>query len=236
METIIIDEKRKEAWDQYVQQHPGSIAWQSYGWYSVLRKHYPVTFLPLAVTNGKGIRGVLPLYRIGSSRGKNVLISVPYAVAGGILADDAEAERLLVEKAVSLAGEFGSRGITLKQYKRKVAGNFRDDDAFYNRELDISGTLLSLAGHRRRNKQQVMRRGLPLRCHIPWRHQRVLFAAAAAPSPKRRSLRQQEMDRGPHQLRPLQRCGAASGRPACCRHACEGIQGHGLVPLFLHRP
>jgi len=141
METIIIDENGKEAWGQYVQQHPGSIAWQSYDWYSVIRKHYPVTFLPLAVTNGTGIRGVLPLYRIGPSRGKNVLISVPYAVAGGILADDAEAERLLVEKAVALAGEFGSRGITLKQYKRKVAGNFRDDDAFYNRELDIARDL-----------------------------------------------------------------------------------------------
>jgi hypothetical protein len=141
MEIKMIGEQDKQAWDRYVREHPDSIAWQSYDWYSVVRKHYAVTFLPLAVTNGTGIRGVLPLYRIGSSRGKNVLISVPYAVAGGILADDAEAERLLVEKAVSLAGEYGSRGITLKQYKRKVAGDFRDDDAFYNRELDIARDL-----------------------------------------------------------------------------------------------
>ena len=141
METIIIDEKRKEAWDQYVLQHPGSIAWQSYGWSTVVQNHYPVTFLPLAVTNGTGIRGVLPLYRVGAKRGKNVLMSVPYAVAGGILADDDETEAMLAEKAVSLAGEFGSQRIALKQYKRKIAGNFLSDEGFYNRELDISRDL-----------------------------------------------------------------------------------------------
>ena len=141
METIIIDEKGKESWEQYVREHPDSIAWQSYEWFSVLRNHYAVTFLPIAVKNGGGIRGVLPLYRIGNARGRNLLMSVPYAVAGGVLADDVEAESLLVGKAFALAEEFGSRAIALKQYKRKVAGNFRDDDGFYNKELDIARDL-----------------------------------------------------------------------------------------------
>jgi hypothetical protein len=141
MEIRIIGENGKEAWEHYVVNHPGSIAWQSYAWHELLAKHYPVTFLPLAVTNASGLRGVLPLYRLGSRPGKNMLISVPYAVAGGILADNEEVEAMLVDRAIAYAREFGSRGIALKQYKRKIGGEFLSDDGFYNRELDIARDL-----------------------------------------------------------------------------------------------
>ena len=171
METRIVGENEKNAWEQYVRNHPGSIAWQSYDWFSVVRKHYAVDFIPLAVMNGSGITGVLPLYRIGSSQGKNMLISVPYAVAGGILADNEEADAALVGKAIALAAEYGSRGITLKQYKRKITGSFRIDDGFYNRELDISRDFTKVwNGLDDRNKQRIDEaRNYPLALDYPTR-------------------------------------------------------------------
>ena len=87
MEAVIVDDNHAEDWDAYVVAHPDAIAWQSYAWHDVLRKHYPVTFYPIAVFERARLCGVLPLYRVRTRLKKSALISVPYVVAGGIAAD-----------------------------------------------------------------------------------------------------------------------------------------------------
>ncbi len=138
MEITIAKDSGRQSWEKYVVEHAHSIAWQSYDWYTVVKKHYPVEFFPLVARSGSEIHGVLPLYRVGTKPGRNMLISVPYAVAGGILSGHDEAEAKLLEKAIQMSSEFQSRGIALKQYKIKMKGTLRTDEGFYNKELDIS--------------------------------------------------------------------------------------------------
>lgn len=140
MEAIIISEKERKAWDDFVMGNPSSIAWQSYGWSDVVRRHYGLEFYPLAVFEGSRICGILPLYHMRGLTGKDALVSVPYAVAGGILADEPDVRDALLGRAVQISRSYGSCRITLKQYKFRCEGDLRTDENYYNRELTLTNS------------------------------------------------------------------------------------------------
>jgi hypothetical protein len=139
MEARIVTEKERKAWDDFVMDNPASIAWQSYGWSEVVRKHYGIAFYPLAVYDGARICGILPLYRVKKGiKGKDELLSVPYAVAGGVLSDEPAVQSILLDRAIQMSRQFGSCRITLKQYKTNIEADLLTDDNYYNRELSLS--------------------------------------------------------------------------------------------------
>lgn len=138
MEIKIIKESMKEEWEEYIMKNPYSIAWQSYEWSDVLRRHYSFRFYPVAAFKDSDICGILPLYHMKTLSLKDILISVPYAVAGGIVADSGEIKQALLEKAIEISHNHNSCRIVLKQYKLGIEGNVRTDDNYYNRELGLS--------------------------------------------------------------------------------------------------
>jgi len=58
--------------------------------------------------------GVLPMFEVQSLLAGRLLVSVPYAVGGGVLADDAEAGGALLEAAIDEADRRGARCIDLR--------------------------------------------------------------------------------------------------------------------------
>lgn len=156
MEAVIITEKDRRAWDEFVMKSPASIAWQGYGWSDVVKRLYGLEFYPIAVFDGPRISGILPLYHIKGITGKDALISVAYAVAGGMLADEPVVQGLLLDKAVQLSRRYGSCRITLKQYKIKMEGDLLTDDNYYNRELSLTDDGKELWGRiSERNREKV---------------------------------------------------------------------------------
>lgn len=141
MRIEIIDESKREAWETFIDEQPKAIAWQSFKWFDVLKKHYQVDFYPLVAYEGNEIRGILPLYNLKKGSKKNMLISVPFAVAGGIVATGAESEKLLLDKAIEISGKHTDCGITFKQYKHKVEGALSTDENYCNKELSLSKDL-----------------------------------------------------------------------------------------------
>lgn len=86
-------------WDAYVREHGDGTFFHLSGWRKVVEdtfKHEPVYLV--AETRGEW-RGVLPLFRVKSPFTGNNLISVPYAVYGGPLADADETTKALVNEA-----------------------------------------------------------------------------------------------------------------------------------------
>ncbi|MCE9556636.1 MAG: hypothetical protein K8T91_25080 [Planctomycetes bacterium] len=138
LQATVIDDRHKAAWDAFVHRHPGTIAWHLYDWSNVLRTYYGTTFHPIAALEGDEIRAILPLYRVRTLRTGVSLVSIPYVVAGGIVADDEQAERLVLEESVRLSQSMGSPSIALKQYGHCVAGDLRTDGGYYNQELSLS--------------------------------------------------------------------------------------------------
>lgn len=138
MDIKIIDDSRKDLWEKFVYANPHSIAWQGYEWRDVLEQNYKFTFYPIAAMENDTIKGILPLYHMKTLLSKDVLISVPFAVAGGLVADSDDVKSALLNKAIEVSKTYNSCRIILKQYKIKVPGELQVDENYYNRELDIS--------------------------------------------------------------------------------------------------
>ena len=117
MQVKIIDLSQRKTWDNYVMENPDSIAWQKFFWYDVLKRNYKFTYYPLAAFDGNKICGILPLYYYKTLFRKGALISVPFAVAGGVVANNDEARQALLKEAIILSKQHNSCKIVLKQYK-----------------------------------------------------------------------------------------------------------------------
>ena len=132
---------RSEEWQGYLDSNPNSIAWHSYDWYTLVRRHYPVRFYPLAAVSGGAICGILPLYHVKTALMKDALISVPYAVAGGAAFDSDEAANALLGRAIEISEKHNSCRITYKQYKVRLKANLQTDSHYFNRELDLGDSV-----------------------------------------------------------------------------------------------
>jgi FemAB-related protein (PEP-CTERM system-associated) len=95
------------AWDNYVLAAPKATFFHRFGWRRVIDEalRQPCHFL-LAEREGR-IEGVLPLGEIKSALFGHTLISMPFSVYGGIVADSEEATRALDQAAQALAEKLG---------------------------------------------------------------------------------------------------------------------------------
>lgn len=86
-------------WDAYVRRHPDATFFHQSGWRRVVHdvfKHEPMY---LVAQQGPDWVGVLPLFRVQSPFLGRSLLSVPYGVYGGILADSGAATDVLLGQA-----------------------------------------------------------------------------------------------------------------------------------------
>lgn len=103
-----------QAWDEYVLQADDSTFFHLFEWGSVLREAFDFRPHYLAAKRGDRIVGVLPLCELGPPRRPRCLLSLPFAVDGGVCASDAEARLALERAAIDLAERRGVRHLELR--------------------------------------------------------------------------------------------------------------------------
>jgi len=114
--TLVIRPLTGEAieWDAFVRSTPGGSPFHLLAWKRAVestfghRAHYV-----MAVGPG-GIEGILPLFEVRGLLGGRGLISVPYAVYGGICSRSDEARQLLLDHASELARRVGASYVELR--------------------------------------------------------------------------------------------------------------------------
>jgi FemAB-related protein (PEP-CTERM system-associated) len=90
-------------WDAYVAAAPSATFFHRSAWQGILNEVFGhATFFLYAERDGM-IIGVLPLAQINSRLFGNALVALPFAVYGGIVADDAEAVSALESEAERIA-------------------------------------------------------------------------------------------------------------------------------------
>lgn len=119
MKIRLLDRGKEQAWDTYVQGHPKSTLCHLSGWKNVIEKTYGHRSYYLIAENElpgsePHITGVLPLVHIKSILFGNTLISMPFLNYGGMLAEDEQAGKLLLEEAKRLGRELGVKSIELR--------------------------------------------------------------------------------------------------------------------------
>jgi len=101
-------------WNAYVQAHPMGTVFHNLAWSQAVEDAYGHQPLHLVAWHGGRVSGVLPLFLVKSLLVGRVLVSVPYATYGGILADSHETTVALLASAQELCRRFGARYLELR--------------------------------------------------------------------------------------------------------------------------
>lgn len=109
----------EKMWDEYVLRHPKATFFHLMGWEHVLERTFSYKPFYLAAWREGHLRGILPLVLIRNLPFGHSLVSIPFAVYGGICADDTETALALFDYAKTLAHKMQVRYL-----------EFRNQEAF----------------------------------------------------------------------------------------------------------
>lgn len=93
----------RHKWDEYVFAKQGSTFCHLIGWKNVIEKTFGHRSLYYYAESDGKVCGILPLFLIKSILFGKFIVSIPFAVYGGICADNEDVEKLLYEKAIEIA-------------------------------------------------------------------------------------------------------------------------------------
>lgn len=89
----------REAWDRFVLAHPEGSLFHTSAWKRLVETTYPFDAEYLVAEAGGELTGVLPLFRVRNLFFGDALLSVPFAVYGGVVARDSASRDALLRAA-----------------------------------------------------------------------------------------------------------------------------------------
>jgi FemAB-related protein (PEP-CTERM system-associated) len=142
-------------WDRYVRQTPGSTFFHQLGWRWLVERVFGHRAHYLLARRGEWITGVLPRFELTSRLFGHSLVSIPFAIGGGIVADDADAEQLLLDQARDLAKDRGVDYLELRSEK-PVSDELLTKDLYVTFRADLMEGEEALLRRMDRKRRQMM--------------------------------------------------------------------------------
>lgn len=109
-------------WNTYVARHANATLFHTIAWRDAVKEAFGHEDIYLAAFRHDRIVGVLPIFFVNSRIGGRMLVSVPYGVGGGVIADDDRAAAALFDAAKSEAVERTCTTIDLRSERASVPG------------------------------------------------------------------------------------------------------------------
>jgi len=110
----------RQAWDAFVAAHPQGCVWHRWDWAPLMDDVYGLPAHLLTVRRRGALAGVLPLALQSSRLFGRRLVSLPWLDHAGILADDDDARRALLDEAIALADRLDA-ALTIRQVADEAA-------------------------------------------------------------------------------------------------------------------
>jgi FemAB-related protein (PEP-CTERM system-associated) len=104
-----------QEWDAFVRTSPNGSPYHLTAWKRAVEDAFGHRAHYLMARRGEGLDGVLPLFEVRGLLGERSLISVPYAVYGGVCAESPEARSALIDAATRLARDRGARYVEFRE-------------------------------------------------------------------------------------------------------------------------
>lgn len=164
--TLIVDSEKATLWDAYVEKHPEGSFFHLSGWAKIVEMSFghKAHFLYAEASDGTLV-GVLPLVEQKSRLFGHVLISTPFCVYGGAIADDADILCTLEQAAASLGKQLAVDYIEFRYpFERlnnpDLVPNCQHSTYFHPLKEDDASILLSIKKKQRANVRQSLGKGL----------------------------------------------------------------------------
>ena len=111
------------SWDDFVVSHPNATSYHMYGWKKVIEKSFGHRAIYMFARNGNGeIRGILPIVHMKSAIFGNFLVSLPFFNYGGILCDDDETAKSLLDAAGEKMKEINAEHVEFRHLGSSLSG------------------------------------------------------------------------------------------------------------------
>ena len=127
------------AWNAYVDAHPNGTLFHRTGWKQAVERTFAHRPQYLWATRRGELAGVVPLFLVTTLKGR-ALVSVPYGVSGGILADDPEIEQALFAAVRSRAETHQVKYVELRARETNGLG-LPESDTHVTFERDLPATV-----------------------------------------------------------------------------------------------
>lgn len=149
-----------QRWDEFIFACPRATFFHRAGWQSILHEvfRHPTYFL--YAEDGGEIQGVLPLAHINSLLFGNALIALPFAVYGGIAANNADAFQALEEAAKALAQKLAVGHLEFRNIEPHHANDWPTQDLYvtFRKEIlpEVEQNMLAIP----RKQRAMVRKGI----------------------------------------------------------------------------
>lgn len=145
----------RQAWDEFVRRTPGGTFFHLIGWKEVLEQTFGFAARYLVAKRAAQIVGVLPLFELRAAFSKPCLLSVPFAVEGGICSADDQARRALENAALALSEERQARYLELRDGLDSPAFQMREGLYYRFRRSLLSSDEENFAAIPRKQRRMV---------------------------------------------------------------------------------
>jgi FemAB-related protein (PEP-CTERM system-associated) len=142
-------------WDRFVRQTPGATFFHQLGWRWLVERVFGHRAHYLLARQGERITGVLPMFELKSRLFGHSLVSIPFAIGGGIAADDPDTEQLLLDQARRLADDRGVDYLELRSEK-PVSDDLLTKDLYVTFRADLGEGEEALLKRMDRKRRQMM--------------------------------------------------------------------------------
>lgn len=142
-------------WDRFVRQTPDATFFHQLGWRWLVERVFGHRAHYLLARRGERITGVLPLFELESRLFGHSLVSIPFAIGGGVVADDAESARLLLAEARGIAEDRGVDYLELRSEK-PVSEELLTKDLYVTFRADLTEGEDALLKRMDRKRRQMM--------------------------------------------------------------------------------
>lgn len=177
----LLSDRDVERWDNYVDQAPQATFFHRAGWKQVLEEAFDHNCHFLYAEHNGELVGVLPLAEMKSWLFGHSLVSTPFCVYGGAIADDKRVTKALVEKACQLAEDLEVDYLELRNRDRYDA-DWPCKSLYYTFRRDISPNEEENLKAIPRKQRAVVRKALQLELEDSFDSQLDRFYTAYATS------------------------------------------------------
>ncbi|RIX45696.1 MAG: FemAB family PEP-CTERM system-associated protein [Rhodocyclales bacterium GT-UBC] len=153
------DEATVQRWEKFVENCAEASFFHKSGWQEIIQKVFKHDTYFLFVENDCTIEGVLPLVHVNSLLFGNSLISLPFAVYGGIAANSEAAAKALEEEAERIALKLGVAHLEFRNLKpRHTDWPTQDIYVTFRKELhtEVEANMLAIP----RKQRAMVRKGI----------------------------------------------------------------------------
>ncbi|MGD9799134.1 MAG: FemAB family XrtA/PEP-CTERM system-associated protein [Parvularculaceae bacterium] len=153
-------EADRDAWRAYVNAHPEATLFHDLRWSDAVAAGYGHSARHLTARRAGAIVGVLPLTYVDAPLLGRSLISVAFAVGGGVLADDQNIASLLAARALDLGRELGVYYVELRGGAAPGAGYAEKTGVYAAFEKELPGDVDAIAPWLPRRRRAEVRKAL----------------------------------------------------------------------------